>query len=26
GDGRGGGQYPDRTVVWFTLGRPEAAA
>ncbi|MER6774524.1 ATP-binding protein [Streptomyces bacillaris] len=26
GTGRGGGQYPDRTVVWFTLGRPEAAA
>ncbi|NEE55962.1 ATP-binding protein, partial [Streptomyces sp. SID8455] len=26
GTGSGGERYPGRTVVWFTLGRPEATA
>ncbi|MEV1048026.1 ATP-binding protein [Streptomyces sp. NPDC049916] len=26
GTGTGGERYPGRTVVWFTLGRPEATA
>ncbi|MFD3972380.1 ATP-binding protein [Streptomyces cyaneofuscatus] len=26
GTGSGGGRHPGRTVVWFTLGRPEVTA